>query len=347
MPSFRLDRFLTLYFFHPLKRKKMQPDDKKIPILMYHSISDDKESASHPYYHINTSPAVFAEHMKFLSNNNYTVIDLKDLKNIISSPTTQLSGEAAPHVGFLTPGGGDEEAFRQKVNRLPHVESIIAGGEKSAPCSSPPPLRGRAREGGNYAVITFDDGYRDFYTNAFPILQKYHFPATVFLPTDFINDNRKIFKSKECLAWAEVRELHDKGISFGSHTLSHPELHRMSWERIRQELLDSKLRIEDELHVPVTSFCYPYAFPQEDHNFVQRFKKELVDLGYRIAVNTVIGRAGCGSDPLSLQRLPVNQSDDEKLFESKLLGGYDWMAGAQALVRRMKLHRHSAGHENS
>jgi hypothetical protein len=86
MPSFRLDRFLTLYFFHPLIRKKGPAEDKKIPILMYHSISDDKESVSHPYYHINTTPAVFAEHMRFLSENDYSVIDLKDLKNISPLP---------------------------------------------------------------------------------------------------------------------------------------------------------------------------------------------------------------------------------------------------------------------
>ena len=60
MTIFRLDRFLTLYFFHPLFRKKEPADEKMIPILMYHSISGDKETA-HPYYHINTSPAVFAE----------------------------------------------------------------------------------------------------------------------------------------------------------------------------------------------------------------------------------------------------------------------------------------------
>jgi hypothetical protein len=61
MPPFRLDRFLTLYLFQPL-RNKAATDDNKIPILMYHSISDGKEK-SHPYYHINTSPAVFAEQM--------------------------------------------------------------------------------------------------------------------------------------------------------------------------------------------------------------------------------------------------------------------------------------------
>jgi peptidoglycan/xylan/chitin deacetylase (PgdA/CDA1 family) len=290
MPSFRLDRFLTLCFFHPLIRRKGPVDAKKIPILMYHSISDDNESTTHPYYHINTTPAVFTEQMRFLSENDYSVVDLHDLKNCFD-----------------------------RNNNLTR----------------------------KFVVITFDDGYLDFYTNAFPILQKYHFPATVFLPTDFINENRKTFKDKECLAWAEVRELHNKGISFGSHTLSHSQLYRLPWEKVRQELVDSRFRIEDDLHAPVTSFCYPYAFPQEDRDFVLRFKHELVDQGYRFAVNTVIGRAGRESDLLSLARLPVNQGDDEKLFKAKLLGRYDWMAGAQAIVRRIKFHLRIAEPDDS
>jgi len=283
MSSFRLDRFLTLYFFYPLIRKKRPADEKKIPILMYHSISADKESASHPYYWINTAPAVFSEQMKFLSDHDYTVVDLRDLKACL-------------------------DANNKSVRK--------------------------------FVVITFDDGYRDFYTNAFPILQKYQFPATVFLPTDFIDENRKTFNGKECLAWAEVEELHGKGISFGSHSLSHSILYHLSWGKIRRELSDSRHRIENSLHAPVGSFCYPYAFPQEDSSFVLRFKQELADQGYRFAVNTVIGRTGSESDFLSLVRLPINRDDNEKLFEAKLLGGYDWMASAQALTRRMKFHLH-------
>ncbi len=285
MPSFRLDRFLTRCFFHPFLRQKGPADDKKIPILMYHSISDDKENTSHPYYHINTSLAVFAEHMRFLSENDYSVVNLQDLGKCFD--TTDKS----------------------------------------------------ARKN---AVITFDDGYRDFYTNAFPILKEHCYPATVFLPTSFIDTRRKTFKGKDCLTWAEVRELHNNGVSFGSHTASHPELYNLSWKMINQELSDSRRRIEDELQAAVNIFSYPYAFPQEDPDFVLRFKQELLENGYHIAVTTIIGRAGHGYDPLILARLPINKGDDDKLFEAKLLGDYDWMAGAQSLVRRLKFHLRNA-----
>jgi peptidoglycan/xylan/chitin deacetylase (PgdA/CDA1 family) len=282
MQDYRLDRFLTLRLFKLFIRRKGPATNRRIPILMYHSISDDKGSSLYPYYHIHTSPSVFAEQMKFLSDHHFTVIDLKDLQNCFET------------------------------------------NDKSEK---------------KFAVLTFDDGYRDFYVSAFPILQEHHLPATVFLPTDFIDENRKTFKGKECLTWTEVRELQNKGITFGSHTLSHPELYNLPWEKVRRELHDSKQRIEYELHMPVTSFCYPYAFPQENRAFVLRLKQELIEQGYCLTVTTVIGRANRVSDLLALPRLPVNQSDDEKFFEAKMLGGYDWMVAPQALVRRMKSHR--------
>jgi peptidoglycan/xylan/chitin deacetylase (PgdA/CDA1 family) len=280
MPSFRLDRFLTLYFFHPLIRKKGRADDKKIPILMYHSISDDKESAIHPYYHINTSLAVFAEHMRFLAENNYTVIDLQDLKNINPLP----------------PGGG----------------------------------------GGGYVVITFDDGYLDFHTNAFPILQKYHFPATVFLPTGFIGTEKNKLRGKDHLTWSQVSELSAGGISFGSHTVSHPQLHDLGRNEIEHELRDSKKSIEDKTGKPVKSFSYPFAFPEEDEIFRGELRNILKKNDYAVGVTTIIGRVGIGDDPLFLKRIPINNGDDELFFRAKLEGAYDWPHKPQYFYKIIK-----------
>ena len=56
-------------------------------------------------------------------------------------------------------------------------------------------------------AITFDDGFRDFYTEAFPILQRERFSATMFLPTSFIAEQPRQFLSRDCMTWSEVREL--------------------------------------------------------------------------------------------------------------------------------------------
>jgi len=92
MTRFRLDRLLTLRFFYPLVRGSQSVSEPRIPVLMYHSISDVEEHNLHPYYRINTTPAMFAQHMGFLEENGYNVIDLTDLEQCLgTSPTIKKS----------------------------------------------------------------------------------------------------------------------------------------------------------------------------------------------------------------------------------------------------------------
>jgi peptidoglycan/xylan/chitin deacetylase (PgdA/CDA1 family) len=253
-----------------------------LPILMYHSISDDPEPGISPYFRVATSPTRFRQQMLWLRDRHYSVIDL----------TTALK--------------------RLQEPSRPEDRSV---------------------------VITFDDGFRDFMSDAWPVLTEFGFTATVFLPTAFIGETRKSFKGRECLTWQDVRSLHRAGISFGTHTATHPVLYHLPWNDIRRELRESRIQLEDELSAPVSAFAYPYAFPQEDGEYVRRFTAELRDQGYAAAVTTAIGRPRCGSDPLVLTRLPINQMDDARLFAGKLHGAYDWMGALQSLFRRAKAMR--------
>ena len=81
--SFRLDRVLTLYFFYPIGKHFLPRNEVRIPILMYHSISNKPEPNVHPYFRINTPPVLFAEHMKFLHDNGYQVISLSTAVDLI------------------------------------------------------------------------------------------------------------------------------------------------------------------------------------------------------------------------------------------------------------------------
>jgi peptidoglycan/xylan/chitin deacetylase (PgdA/CDA1 family) len=182
-------------------------------------------------------------------------------------------------------------------------------------------------------VITFDDGFRDFYTEAWPALREQHFTATVFLPTAYIHEKRRSFKGAECLTWEEVRELRKAGIEFGSHTVSHPELRRLSLLEVERELRDSKDQMEQQLSEQVTAFAYPYAFPQDIPEFARALHGLLVQAGYTCCATTEIGRVKAGDDPFRLKRLPANGLDDPLFFKAKLDGGYDWLAGPQALVK--------------
>jgi len=267
---------------------------------MYHSISEEDESRS-PYYVTNTCPTAFRNQMRFLAENNYRVVDL-------------------------------ETALSSKI-----------GNENSV-------------------VITFDDGFRDFYTTAFPVLREFGFTATMFVPTGFItgsdkretghfprpSDGRGIegegsnsetrcsFNGRACMTWDEVRTLADEGIRFGSHTVTHPKLHGLEWAKIEAELAESKGRLEQMLGGKVTAFAYPFAYPQADPPFVEKFETLLKQVGYRCNATTRIGRADQQDDPFSLRRLPMNSFDDDLLLEAKLSGGYDWLAGPQALTKQVK-----------
>jgi peptidoglycan/xylan/chitin deacetylase (PgdA/CDA1 family) len=195
-------------------------------------------------------------------------------------------------------------------------------------------------------VITFDDGFRDCYTQAFPALREHGFTATIFLPTAFIQDARRCFKGAECLTWEEARELRRAGLEFGSHTVNHPRLVELGWQEIERELRDSKDQMEQQLAEPVRTFAYPFAFPQNDRAFAEAFRGLLMQTGYTCCATTEIGRVKTGDDPFRLKRLPANSLDDEKFFRAKLEGGYDWLAWPQAALKKLK-PRPAAGRKRS
>jgi peptidoglycan/xylan/chitin deacetylase (PgdA/CDA1 family) len=179
------------------------------------------------------------------------------------------------------------------------------------------------------AVITFDDGYSDFYRHAFPILSRYHFSATVFVPTAYIGTRSIRFKGKDCLTWNEIRELRNHGIYFGSHTVTHPQLATLDASGVKSEIVNSKQVLEENLGECADSFAYPYAFPEENAPFVRMLRDTLVGAGYHQGVSTRIGTARPHEDCYFLRRLPMNSLDDIPLFDAKLQGGYDWLHRVQ------------------
>jgi peptidoglycan/xylan/chitin deacetylase (PgdA/CDA1 family) len=185
-------------------------------------------------------------------------------------------------------------------------------------------------------IITFDDGFLDFYTNAQPILAKYGFTAIVYLPTAYIQKTTATFKGLDCLTWSEVRELSRAGVLFGSHTVTHPVLKEVNHDQLEAELRDSKSTIENELGFAIDSFAYPYAYPQHQREFVQRLRSVLVDAGYQNGVSTIIGSTHGIEDRFCLKRLPANSWDDPTFFAAKLNGDYDWLGNVQYLSKSLK-----------
>jgi len=184
-------------------------------------------------------------------------------------------------------------------------------------------------------VITFDDGYRDFVDGALPALKQCGFSATVFLATDRIQDAPTHLNGAEYLTWQDVRELHREGIRFGSHTVTHPDMRSLDPEQIEYELGCSKEVIEQKLGEAVSSFAYPFAFPEEDRDFTRFLLDVLENQGFQNGVTTILGRASRKSSPYFLPRLPVNDWDDEDFLQAKLEGGYDWMHWPQRIYKTL------------
>lgn len=123
-------------------------------------------------------------------------------------------------------------------------------------------------------VITFDDGYVDNYTNAYPILKQFGFKATIFDITSTVDTSTAYLTS------AQLKELDSNGIDIEPHTLTHPYLNKLSYEKQYKELKTSKDFIETLLSKSVKFVAYPYG----DWN--QDTIKAVKDIGYTMAFTT-------------------------------------------------------------
>jgi peptidoglycan/xylan/chitin deacetylase (PgdA/CDA1 family) len=195
----------------------------------------------------------------------------------------------------------------------------------------------------NAVAITFDDGFRDFYTDAFPVIRRFQIPVTMFLPTAFIgHSTRRSLLGRHCLTWPEVGELHRAGVTFGSHSVSHPQLADLAFTELVAEVRDSKATLEDVLGTPIESFAYPYAFPEHRPPFCRALRRALLHAGYSHGVTTIIGTPSIGVDPYFLPRLPLNEHDDVRFLLAKLTGAYNWLHFFQYLHKTLR-HRRLRG----
>ena len=219
-----------------------------------------------------------------------------------------------------------------------HLATIKAAGYRGVDLSTGLAwLRSPTLSGQIPIALTFDDGFHDFYTDAFPILNEFGYTASVALATSFIgNGLRHSFRSRNCLTWNEVKELSDCGIEFSSHTVTHPQLSALDWSQINGELHDSKHEIEHHLGKVVDGFTYPYAFPVTDKPFVNRLCETLIDIGYASCATTVIGRMLFDDNGYILKRLPINSLDRPNLLLAKIQGDYDWLGNFQRIKKHLR-----------
>jgi peptidoglycan/xylan/chitin deacetylase (PgdA/CDA1 family) len=156
----------------------------------------------------------------------------------------------------------------------------------------------------NGVVLTFDDGFRNVYEHALPVLQTYGFPATVFLVTDYCGKTNSwpgqtvTIEGEPLLGWKEIQEMSRAGISFGSHTRTHPDLRKLPIEQAEEELASSKKAIADATGRPVDTLAYPYGA-------YDAAVRSLAKQHFRLACSADLGFFKPDSDPFSLERIEM------------------------------------------
>ncbi len=172
------------------------------------------------------------------------------------------------------------------------------------------PLPGKA------VALTFDDGYRDFLTQAWPLLKRYGFGATLFLVAGAIGTTNAWDtahgEAVPLLGWDELRRLQEDGMTFGSHALTHQPLTALPIDDAARELLRSRCELEEALRRPVRWLSYPYGAAEE----------ALAHLagacGYTAAVTCEARRAALRDDPLLLPRIEVSGTDSFAQFVQRM-----------------------------
>ena len=193
----------------------------------------------------------------------------------------------------------------------------------------------RVRGGSDDACValTFDDAFRNFYDVVWPMLQEHRVPATLFVPTGFVDGTSPApiggVDLPPC-SWSQLRELAASDVvTIGSHTCTHPDLRSLNRDGLEAELRNSRARLEDELGVPVGSFCYPRALWNRR---VEREVAEVYDLaviggGRRITASNL--------NPHRLWRTSIRR--DSPLPVEQWLTSPWWLEEAAAdVVRRLR-----------
>jgi peptidoglycan/xylan/chitin deacetylase (PgdA/CDA1 family) len=192
------------------------------------------------------------------------------------------------------------------------------------------------------AFLTFDDGYEDNFTEAFPLLQAYGFTSLIFILPGYVNrsgsfdwpeieDARRTYPSViRSLSWSMAERMAEGGIEFGSHTWAHRPLAELSDEALKQELWDSRALIKERV-----GRCDSIAFPRATWN--RRIAAATAAAGYSFGFTLPI-RHQKATTPLSIPRIAVDHRDRGLRFATKLNPATRrlWLSPLRAKVHRSR-----------
>jgi peptidoglycan/xylan/chitin deacetylase (PgdA/CDA1 family) len=214
-----------------------------------------------------------------------------------------------------------ESSFRAQLRHLKENYQVISLSEYVTCRREGHSLPPRA------VILTFDDGFRNFYTVAAPLLQEFGFPATVFIITSKTDEASVRGVSRawqpgddlEHMNWEEARELlAGKKVSIGSHTHTHQRLPGLSLAQARQEIDTSLQSLAANLGLQNPPLSYPHG--QFSHP-VQLLAEEL---GHSCAVTSEVSGNHSDAELYSLRRIVIAGDDSLASFAARL-SGLTWL----------------------
>jgi peptidoglycan/xylan/chitin deacetylase (PgdA/CDA1 family)/glycosyltransferase involved in cell wall biosynthesis len=177
-------------------------------------------------------------------------------------------------------------------------------------------------------VITFDDGYADNHTRAWPLLRRRGFPATIFLVADHVDhvnrwDEHGPLAGRPLMSWSQIKEMADHGIRFGAHSCTHAPLTSLSAEQAAAEITDSRDRLERRLGLPIEVFAYPYG----EH--APGISQLVEAAGFAAGCTATAGLNALATPAFALCRTEIQGTDSLLRFCLAL-----WFGDAEAVRRR-------------
>jgi peptidoglycan/xylan/chitin deacetylase (PgdA/CDA1 family) len=252
----------------------------KIPILMYHSISN---VADPRFRACIVPPALFDEHLSYLERYQYTSITVSQF-----------------------------------------VQAMAQGG------AGPPPRP---------VIITFDDGFTDFYTSALPALQRHGFNATLYVATGFTGGTSRWLRAegeteRPMLTWEQLAEISASGIECGAHTHTHPQLDMLSSAQAYDEIVRSKDLLEERLGRAVNSFAYPFGY------YSAGVRRIVQAVGFTSACAVRRTLSSLHDDPYALARLAIQPDSGVDALAAALSAGRGPLVDSSIKQMRSRVRQH-------